>query len=146
MEFKEINNYKSRKPISEYDLEQIFLVQYNDFFSKLLLKTVEEFFILLKKQVLLHLTIIDKQYDSSLISFFYNKYYYIIQNDKYRIQSIYREMINYPEQNFIYLNILDVYIHCYKCKDAIHKCGNKLIIYDNAFFCLNCKKFTIKIK
>ena len=140
MEFKEINNYKSRKAISEYDLEQIFLVQYNDLFSKLLLKSLEEFFILLKKQVLLHLKIIDKQYDSSLIAFFYNKYYYIIQNDKFRIQSIYQEMINYPEQNFVYLNTLDVYIHCYKCKDAIHKCGNRLIICDNLFFCLNCKK------
>ena len=140
MEFKEINNYKSRKAISEYDLEQIFLVQYNDLFSKLLLKTVEEFFILLKKQVILHLKIIDKPYDSSLISFFYNKYYYIIQNDKFRIQNFYQGMVTYPEQNFLYLNTLDVYIHCYKCKDAIHKCGNKLIIYDNLFFCLNCKK------
>jgi len=140
MEFNEINNYKPRKAISEYDLEQIFLVQYNDLFSKLLLKTVEEFFMLLKKQVILHLKIIDKQYDSSLISFFYNKYYYIIQNDKFRIQNIYQEMVTYPDQNFLYLNTLDVYIHCYKCKDAIHKCGNKLIIYDNLFFCINCKK------
>jgi len=140
MEYKAINTNKQGKSVSEYDLEEIFFVQYNDLFSKLLLKTLEEFLILLKKQVLFHLKIIDKQYDYSLITFFNQKYNNICQSDKLRIQNIYQEILNIPEQNLTYLKTLEIYIHCNKCKDAIHKCGNKLINYNNLFFCLKCKK------
>ena len=140
MEFKAINTNKQGKSVSEFDLKEIYFVQYNDLFSKLLLKKVEEFLILLKKQVLFHLKVIDKQYNHSLITLFNNKYSSICQNDKLRIQSIYQEILNIPEQNFTYLKTLDVYIHCNKCKDVIHKCGNKLIIFNNLFFCLKCKK------
>ena len=129
MEFKAINANNQGKSVSEYDLKEIFFVQYNDLFSKLLIKTVEEFLILLKKQVLFHLKVLDKQYDHSLITTFNNKFKSICQNDKLIIQRIYQEILNIPEQNLTYLKMLDVYIHCNKCKDAIHKCGNKLIIY-----------------
>ena len=141
MEFNSTKGYpRGSKIISKYDLEEIFLIQYNDLFSKLLKNNIEEFFLLLKKQVLFHLKIIDKQFDFSLLSFFYEKYYEICQKDKIRIQNIYNKIINYPNQNIITLNILDIYIHCYKCKDAIHKCGNQLIIYEDLFFCLKCQK------
>ena len=140
MEFKSINIYGQGSKISQYDLEEIFLIQYNDLFSKLLLTNIEDFFSLLKKQVLFHLKIIDKECDISLLSFFYEKYYDISQRDKFRIQNIYDKIINYPEYNIITLHILDVFIHCYKCKDAIHKCGKQLIICDDLYFCLNCNK------
>jgi len=140
MEFNSINIYGQGSRISHNDLEEIFFIQYNDLFSKLLVNTIEDFFTLLKNQVFLHLKIIDKDCDVSLLSFFYEKYYDICQKDKYRIKNIYNKIINYPEYNYITLNILDIYIHCYKCKEAIHKCGNQLIIYDNLFFCLNCNK------
>ena len=140
MEFLAINTNKQGKSLSEYDLKEIFFLQYNDLFSKLLLKTVEEFLILLKKQVLFHLKIIGKQYDHSLITFFNNKYNNICQNDKLIIENLYKKILNIPEQNLSYLKTLDIYIHCNKCKDSNHKCGNKLIIFNNLFFCLKCKK------
>ena len=140
MECKSINIYGQGSKISQYDLEEIFFIQYNDLFSKLLSTNIVDFFSLLKKQVLFHLKIIDKECDISLLSFFYEKYYDICQNDKFKIQNIYDKIINYPEYNIISLNILDVYIHCYKCKDAIHKCGKQLLIFDDLYFCLNCNK------
>ena len=140
MELKSINIYEQRTKISQYDLEDIFFIQYNDLFSKLLKKSIDDFFSILKKQVIFHLKIIDKQFDSSLLSFFYEKYYYICQKDKLKIQNIYNKITSYPTQNFISLNVLDIYIHCYKCKEAIHKCGNELIIYDDLYFCLKCQK------
>ena len=126
--------------ISQNDLIEIFTTQYNDLFSKLLKKTLNEFMTLLKRQIILHLRIIDKQCDSSLLAIFYEKYHNIAKNDKNTIQKIYEEIKSYQEKNYIYLNILDIYIHCNKCKEAIHKCGNKLIIFKNLFFCINCKR------
>ena len=140
MEFKSVNNYRQRNNITQYELEEIFSIQYNDLFSKILLIPLDEFYTLLKKQVLLHLKIIDKQNYFSLISYFYQKFYKKCQKDKFRILNIYEEMLNFQEDNFIYLNTLDVYIHCIKCKEAIHKCGKPLIIYDDLLFCLKCKK------
>ena len=140
MELKTINIYGQKTKISQYDLEKIFFIQYNALFSKLLKKSVEDFFSLLKKQVLIHLKIINNQYEPSLLSFFYEKFYNICQKDKLRIQNIYNKIISYPNQNFTSLNILDIYIHCFKCKDAVHKCGNELIIYNDLYFCLKCQK------
>ena len=140
MEYNTLKIYGKGNKISQYDLEEIFFMQYNDLFSKLLSTKVEDLFSLLKKHILLHLKIIGKECEISLLSFFYEKYYDICQKDKFRIQNIYNKIINYQENNFITLNILDVFIHCNKCKDAIHKCGNKLIIYDDLIFCLNCNK------
>ena len=140
MELKSLNVYGRGAKISQYDLEEIMLIQYNDIFSKLLKMNIEDFFSLLKKQILFHLKIIDKQFDISLLSFFYEKYYDKCRQDKLRIQNLYNKIKNYSEQNLITLNILDIYIHCYKCKDACHKCGNKLIIYEDLIFCLTCQK------
>ena len=70
MEFKSVNNYRQRNNITQYELEEIFSIQYNDLFSKILLIPLDEFYTLLKKQVLLHLKIIDKQNYFSLISYF----------------------------------------------------------------------------
>ena len=140
MELKPINIYGQKTKISQNDLEGIFFLQYNDLFSKLLQKPIEEFFSLLRKQVLFHLKIIDKEFDNSLLSFLNEKYYNISQKDKKKIQNIYNKLKSYPKQSISTLNKLDIYIHCHKCKDAIHKCGNKLIIYDDLFFCLKCQK------
>ena len=140
MELNPINIYEKENKISKYELEEIFFIQYNDLFNKLLTKSIEDFFILLKKQILLHLKIIDKQCNNSLLSFYYEKYYDLCKKDKFRIQTIYDKIMNNPNNGFIVLNTLDIYIHCYKCKDAIHKCGNKLITVNNLYFCLYCKK------
>ena len=140
MELKPLNIYGQGDKISQYDLEEIFLIQYNDLFSKLFKMNIEDFFSLLKKQILFHLKIIDKHFDISLLSFFYEKYYDKCRQDKLRIQNLFNKIKNYSEENLISLNILDIYIHCSKCKEARHKCGNKLIIFEDLFFCLTCQK------
>ncbi|MBQ2131066.1 MAG: hypothetical protein II431_06970, partial [Prevotella sp.] len=45
-----------------------------------------------------------------------------------------------PSINHEGIETLDIYVHCFKCIEAIHKCGNKLIIFENLFFCLKCQK------
>ncbi len=140
MELKQMNINGHGTVISQYDLEEIFLVQYNDLFSKLLSNDIKTFFSLLKNQVLLHLKIIDKRCDISLFSHFCKKYYNICGKDKCKIDNIFNKIINFENQNYMELNILDIFVHCYKCSDALHKCGNRLIICNDLFFCLKCQK------
>ena len=140
MEEQRAKIYEQEGNISEYDLKEIFTTQYNDLFCKLLKKTHEEFISLLKQQVILHLRIIDKQCDSSLLINLYKKYEHISKDDKIRIKKIYDKIKKYKENNLLYLDTLDIYVHCYKCKEAIHKCGNKLVNFENLFFCLKCQK------
>ena len=140
MEYKYKNIYGKENKITQNDLEEIFLIQYNDIFSKLMSKNIEELFSMLEKQVFFHLKIINKKYQNSLLSFFYDKYCSIIQKDKNRVQNIYNKLMAHPKGNLVQLNTLDVFIHCFKCKEILHKCGNKLIIYEDLIFCLKCKK------
>ena len=149
MEIQNQSKIEQGSNISQKDLKEIFLTQYNDIFSKILKKSLEDFISLLKQQIILHLRIINKQCDSSLLTNFYEKYQKISNDDKNKITKLYNEIKTYQEKYLTYLNILDIYIHCYKCKEAIHKCGNKLIIYDKYFFCIKCQKvyneFQIKL-
>ena len=140
MELQKQTSFEQIGHISEKDLEEIFTTQYNDLFSKLIKKSLEEFISLLKQQIILHLRIIDKQCDSSLLTHFYEKYQYISKNEKNKVLKILRDIKSYQDKNLIYLNIIDIYIHCNKCKEAIHKCGNKLIKFENLFFCIKCKR------
>jgi len=39
-----------------------------------------------------------------------------------------------------YLDRLNCIIHCSKCKDALHTCGLKLILYGDYVYCLSCMK------
>jgi calcium-dependent protein kinase len=83
MENKKPNNQEHGGDISREDLLEIFNIHYNDLFSKLLKKTQEEFISLLKRQIILHLRITDKQCHSTLLSNLYEKYqdtknYYLI--------------------------------------------------------------------
>ena len=128
--------------VSQNKLENIFSIHYNDLFSKFLTSTHQDLFAIFKKQILLHLKIIGKQYKFQLLSFFFNKYYNIFQDEQIRLKKILNEINRISSNNFKnkYLNIYDVFIHCFKCKDAVHKCGNKLIIFDDLIFCLKCKK------
>ena len=140
MELKKQTNEDQGENISKNDLKEIFSTQYSDLFSKLLKKSLEEFISLLKQQIIIHLRIINKQCDFSLLTIFYQKYESIAKNDKNKIQKIYDKIKSHQDKDLSYLNILDIYIHCFKCKDAIHKCGNKLIFYENLFFCIKCQK------
>ena len=139
MSEQKLNNHDGGY-ISEYYLKEIIKTQYNDLFSKLLKKSHKELFSLLKQQIILHLRIIDKQCDLSLLSKLYENYYEILKEDKCKIQRIYQKIKIFQEKDLTYINTLDIYVHCHKCKEAIHKCGNKLIIFDNLLFCLKCQK------
>lgn len=140
METQKISIFEQGGNISENDLREIFTTQYNAIFSKIIKKSLEDFFSLLKQQIILHLRIIDKQCESSLLSSYYEKYYDICKNDHYKIKRIFEEIKSCNMKDLTYLNILDIYVHCYKCKEVIHKCGNELIIFDNFYFCLKCYK------
>ena len=140
MEYQKQSNTEQGGNLSQNDLKEIFEIHYNDLFSKLLQKSGEEFISLLKRQIILHLRIIDKQCDSSLLTNFYEKYQNISKRAKVKIVKIFKELKSNLEKNLIYLNVFDIYIHCSQCKEAIHKCGNQLIIFENYFFCIKCKK------
>ena len=140
MEIKKQTNSGQGENISKNDLKEIFSTQYSDLFSKLFKKSLEEFISLLKQQIIIHLRIINKQCDFSLLTNFYQKYEKIAKNDKNKIKRIFDEIKSYQDKDLSYLNIFDIYIHCFKCKEAIHKCGNKLIFYENLFFCIKCQK------
>ena len=140
METQKISIFEHGGNISENDLKEIFTTQYNAIFSKIIKKSLEDFFTLLKQQIILHLRIIDKQCESSLLSSYYEKYYEICRDDHFKIKKIFEEIKSYNEKDLNYLNILDIYVHCYKCKEVIHKCGSELVIFDNFYFCLKCHK------
>ena len=140
METQKISIFEHGGNISENDLKEIFTTQYNAIFSKIIKKSLEDFFTLLKQQIILHLRIIDKQCESSLLSSYYEKYYDICRDDHFKIKKIFEEIKSYNEKDLCYLNILDIYVHCYKCKEVIHKCGNELVIFDNFYFCIKCHK------
>ena len=74
MEIQNQSKIEQGSNISQKDLKEIFLTQYNDIFSKILKKSLEDFISLLKQQIILHLRIINKQCDSSLLTNFYEKY------------------------------------------------------------------------
>ena len=128
--------------ISQNQLDKLFTIHYNDLFSKFLTMPYQDLFAMIKKQVFLHLKIIGKQYHFQLLTIFFNKYYNIYQNEQIRIKKIFNEIKKTSSDNFInkYLSIYDIYIHCFKCKEAVHKCGNKIIVFDDLFFCIKCKK------
>ena len=149
MEIQKQINIDQGINISQNDLKEIFLVQYNDLFNKLLKKSVHDFISLLKQQIILHLRIINKQCDFSLLTDFYEKYQKKANDDKIKITKLYNKIKSYQEKDLNHLNMLDTYIHCCKCKEVIHKCGKKLIIFDEYIFCIKCKKvyneFQIKL-
>ena len=124
------------------ELDILFIDHYNDLFSKFLTIEYQDLFAILKKQVLLHLKIIGKKYKFQLLQFFFDKYYNKCKTEQIRLKRILNEINKTSPNNYKnkYLSIYDIYIHCFKCKDAIHKCGNKLIIFEDLFFCLKCKK------
>ena len=139
MDFKKIISLQKETSITEHDLKEIFLIQYSSLFPKLLKKSCEEILSLLKREIILYLRIIDKQVDFLMLSKFYDEYDNIIRNDKIKVKKIFKD-IKKNITNYSTLDILDVYIHCSNCYEAIHKCGNKLYIFNNLFFCLKCEK------
>ena len=125
--------------ISQNQLEKIFILHFNDLFNKFLATSFQQISLNLKNQVSYHLQIIGKHCENSLFSFIYNQFYNLCKNEQIRIKNVF-EKLQKNNHNLKFLNINDIHIHCFKCKEALHKCRNKLVVFEDLYFCLRCKK------
>ena len=134
------NNLNKEGIISESDLLDVYDFQYNDIFSKILKINEEQFFALLQEQVLLNLRIINKLSDLSLMSYFQEFIVERYKTEKKKIENDLDKIKNLPENELIYLDYTNCYIHCHKNLKALHKCLNRLILYEGFIYCINCNK------
>lgn len=126
--------------ISESDLFDIYEVQYNDLFSKILKISEEKFFALLQEQVLLNLRLINKLSDLSLMSYLQELLTERYRQDKEKAEKDLNLIQKLKNDELFFLNYNNCYIHCNKNLDIKHKCGNKLILYNEFIYCINCQK------
>ena len=140
-EDEKIDNIQNKEGIiSESDLLDVYEFQYNDLFSKILKINEEKFFALLQEQVLLNLRIINKLSDLSLMSYFQDFISERYKTDKKKAANDIEEIKKLPEEDIIYLDYSNCYIHCHKNLNAFHKCLNKLVLYKGFIYCLQCNK------
>ena len=139
MKTKFCKQYIENDYISEKELSEVFQNQYNDTFHNLLKYDINKIINILQKQVNLHLQIINKKVDNSsfqkMLSIYIQKYI----EDKEKVMDAY-QLINNNPKKIIYLDYINCFIHCIKCKNALHKCGHKFVINNNYIFCITCKE------
>ena len=99
--------------ISESDLLDVYDIQYNDLFPKILKINEEKFFALLQEQVLLNLRIINKLSDLSLMSYFQDLIVERYKTDKKKIEKDFEIVKKLPENEIKYLDFSNCYIHCH---------------------------------
>ena len=133
------NSLKRNLP-TENDLIGIFQQQYDDIFCQILTIDQFNFFNTLKKQVIAYLEIQNKQISQTLMKkseeIFVKKYL----KEKDIITKDFKAIKELPNEQLDYLNRLNCIIHCPKCKDALHTCGLKFILYGDYVYCLSCMK------
>ena len=139
-EDEKIENKEVEGIISESDLLDIYDIQYNDLFPKIIKYNEEKFFARLQEQVLLSLRVINKLSDLSLMSYFQELIYERYKSDKQKIEDDFEKVKKLPENEIKYLDYSNCYIHCHKDLEAFHTCLNKLILYDGFVYCLHCNK------
>ena len=125
--------------ISEKELTEVFQTQYNDIFHNFLKSDKNRMMMLLQEQVYLHLKLINKVADFSLIQRIFSKFLDKYSIDKEKVYDIYQIINNDPSQ-ITYLDYLYCFIHCIKCKNAFHRCGKEFVVYNDYVFCLSCKE------
>ena len=132
-------NYIESNYSKEKVLMEIFQTQYNDIFHNILNYDKNKMMMLLQEQVYLNLKLLNLKIEYSLIqqnfSLFLDKYL----KEKEEVNNIYK-IIKNNEGEIIYLDYLNCFIHCTKCKNALHKCGQKFIVFNDYVFCLYCKE------
>ena len=124
--------------ISESDLFDIYEIQYNDIFSKILKISEEKFFALLQDHVLLNLLLINKLSDLSLISNIQELLSERYRQEKEKAEKDLNTIQKLKNNELIFLDYNNCYIHCNKNLEIKHKCGNKLI-YNEFIYCTKCK-------
>ena len=133
-------NCIKRSYIKEKDLMKLFQIHYNDIFSEILKINQKDFLNILKSQVLLSLNISKKYAPQILLKKIEEIYIKKYLEEKDIVLQDYNYLKNCPKEQLDYLEKLNCVIHCTKCKNALHICGFKLIIYGNFFYCLSCMK------
>jgi hypothetical protein len=131
---------KEEGVISESDLLDIYEFEYNDLFPKIIKINEGKFFSLLEEQVLLHLRVINKLSDLSLMSYFQELIAERYKIDKKKVANDFEKVKKLPENEIKYLNYSNCYIHCHHDLNALHKCLKKMIYYDGFVYCLQCNK------
>ena len=133
-------NVSKRVYITEKELLEIFQEQYNDIFSEILNLTQTNFVAKLKNQVVAFLQI-TKKYSPPILEkkveeIFLKKYL----EEKEKISKDLELIKNSPKEELEYLDKLNCIIHCLKCRDALHSCGYKFILFRDYVYCLYCNK------
>ena len=126
--------------MQEFELSQIFQEQYYDIFHEILHLQQNQFISNLTKQVLIMSKILKKKFNDSLIKnvlMIFNKIYV---NDKNQCLNNLNTLKKMKIEKLNFLDKTNYYIHCQGCKEALHSCGNGLIIYNNIIYCIACEE------
>jgi Zn finger protein HypA/HybF involved in hydrogenase expression len=122
-------------------LYEIFEVQYDDLFCKILKVSEKSFVYFLQQQVIFNLLIIHKKVDPSTLTafqdLFFKRYKENVKSMKNNFEIIKNKEKN-NDKDLIYLDVTKCYIHCHKCDNIMHKCGSKLILFDEHIYCTKC--------
>jgi len=127
--------------ISEKELYEIFEFQYDDLFCKILKITEKSFLSFLKQQVLFQLQIINKNVVQKILKAYLDLFAKRYKENLKLVQSHYniiKEKMQKENNDLIYLDVTNCYIHCHKCFNIIHKCGKKLVLYEDFIYCIKC--------
>ena len=134
-----------REKISKNNLSDIFQTHYDDLLSKILKISQEKFLSYLTQQATFNLQIINNDVDDDLLlsvkEVFRQKYLKDFQIINKNFNLLKKQSLSDTNAKFNFLSIKNCYIHCSKCSEVKHKCGNELIYHtDNFIYCLKCNQ------
>ena len=127
--------------IPENLLYEIFEVQYDDLFCKILKISEKSFTYFLQQQVIFNLLIIHKKVDPSILTAFHELFTKRYKENVKTMKNNYEIIKNKEKEDnndLVYLDATKCFIHCHKCYNIVHKCGSKLILYDDHIYCTKC--------
>ena len=124
----------------ELELSQIFQEQYNDLFHEILHIHQNQFISTLIKQVSIMIKILNKNFSETLIKKVLSIFNKIYINDKNQCINDLNTLRKLKIEKLPFLERTNYFIHCQSCKEALHSCGNSLIIYNNLIYCILCEE------
>ena len=135
--------------LNELELSKIFQDQYNDLYPKILQIPQNQFISNLLKQVSIFTKILGKNFSDSLIKKVQTIFLKIYLNDKNQCINDLNILRRIKLEKLPFLDKPNYFIHCQNCNEALHNCGNGLVIYNNNIYCIPCeqvyKHFQIKM-
>jgi hypothetical protein len=124
----------------ELELSQIFQEQYNDLFHEILHIHQNQFISNLIKQVSIMIKILNKSFSETLIKKVLSIFNKIYINDKNQCINDLNTLKKLKIEKLPFLERTNYFIHCQSCKEALHSCGNSLIVYNNLIYCILCEE------